>query len=275
MVLDYADKTRSPLNYPQMNHNMTGALPTKLGKEPLIEAVFELRFDADVPASEVLPGVLFSHLQDGQHGKVAIRRNPASSMPEQLRLMTPDYRFMPLTTVELERYWINIGQSSVSIMCKLPYAGGSAFKDFILNVIGRLSDLNIVRNILRYSMKFIDVIPQVDHSNLSETFKVSVEIAGQKVTSEHTVVRVELPFDGRGVHAVQMISIADISLFNGETRSGALLEVDSIVLSGLGEANQFFNDLPTLLHDLRMANKKIFFDCLTRAALSSLEPTYD
>ncbi len=38
-------------------------LPLKVRKEPLVEAVFEMRFDASLPASNILPGVIFGELE--------------------------------------------------------------------------------------------------------------------------------------------------------------------------------------------------------------------
>jgi hypothetical protein len=38
---------------------MTNKLPTKLKKEPLVDAVFELRFYSSAPASSIFPGFFF------------------------------------------------------------------------------------------------------------------------------------------------------------------------------------------------------------------------
>ena len=62
---------------------MTDALPIKLLKEPLIDAVFELRFMSSISASNVLPGYLFSKLD----GKKTIERLPAADFPRPMRDM--------------------------------------------------------------------------------------------------------------------------------------------------------------------------------------------
>jgi hypothetical protein len=41
----------------------TDSLPTKLKKEPLVDAVFELRFSSTVAASNVIPAILLARLK--------------------------------------------------------------------------------------------------------------------------------------------------------------------------------------------------------------------
>ena len=63
----------------------TRSLPTNLKKDPLVDAVFEIRFSSSIPASSVVPGILFSKLK----GQAQIERLPASDIPSQLRMLNP------------------------------------------------------------------------------------------------------------------------------------------------------------------------------------------
>jgi hypothetical protein len=57
-------------------------LPAKLKEVPIVDAVFEVRFKANVPISSLLPGLLFSKLE----GKKEIQRLPALSCPNRCEL---------------------------------------------------------------------------------------------------------------------------------------------------------------------------------------------
>jgi hypothetical protein len=65
-------------------------LPILLEHEPLIEAVFEVRF-ASGDFSEVLPGALFNALDP----KPQLRRLPQADIPRPLRDQDPQLRFTP------------------------------------------------------------------------------------------------------------------------------------------------------------------------------------
>ena len=67
-------------------------LPLKLGKEPLIEALFEMRFKATAPVSNILPGLLFTKFK----GEKKIEKLPAAQLPEELRKVDPSLHYAPL-----------------------------------------------------------------------------------------------------------------------------------------------------------------------------------
>src|SRR5215216_8126973 len=71
----------------------TQPLPTKLRKEPLVDAVFEIRFSASIPATSVLPGFFFAKLGTPQW---KVDRLPVADLPSQIRSADPNLRYQPL-----------------------------------------------------------------------------------------------------------------------------------------------------------------------------------
>lgn len=53
------------------------ALPSKLGKEPLMDAVFEMRFESQVPVASIWPGMLYGMLP----GDKSMENLPLISLP--------------------------------------------------------------------------------------------------------------------------------------------------------------------------------------------------
>lgn len=61
-------------------------LPTKLKKDPLVDGIFEIRFSSSLPASTVVPGILFAKLKPQPQ---QIEKLPASDIPSQMRALNP------------------------------------------------------------------------------------------------------------------------------------------------------------------------------------------
>ena len=56
-------------------------LPKKLNKEPLVDAVFEIRFSSSMAASSVLPGFFFAKLEPKEW---RVESLPVAEIPGQL-----------------------------------------------------------------------------------------------------------------------------------------------------------------------------------------------
>jgi uncharacterized protein (TIGR04255 family) len=107
-----------------------GPLPTKLEKEPLVDAVFEIRFAPRVPASSVIPGILFTRPETQPQ---QIERLPAADIPAEFRSREPSLRFQPVMRLHWDdNFLIMVGDTSLGLGCKMPYPGWRNFKPHIL-----------------------------------------------------------------------------------------------------------------------------------------------
>ena len=67
-------------------------LPKALGREPLIDALFEVHFkNVSVPLADVLPGFLLGRIEP----KPSITRLPAAEIPAHMRANDPGLRYAP------------------------------------------------------------------------------------------------------------------------------------------------------------------------------------
>ena len=129
-------------------------LPKLLEREPLIEAVFELRLDNFEHHADILPGILYHKLNP----KPRIDRLPAAEFPRPLRASEMALRYAPTQRLESDRYFIDIGDQNIAISCKLPYPKWTEFKKTILEVIGEIAMEGVVGNVERYSIKYVNLI---------------------------------------------------------------------------------------------------------------------
>jgi uncharacterized protein (TIGR04255 family) len=248
---------------------MGRALPLKLKKEPLIDAIFELRFDANAPASVILPGLLFEQLKGG----TKIEALPIAQLPKHVRDVDPNLRYQPLSRIDWDKFYINISDFSISVNCKFPYPGWSKLRIAILEIVNVLKKVQIITGVERYSLKYIDLVDvPVGNPPISVT-NLSLSVATCRVSLEQFQVKVDLLVDGF-LNSLQIISSAKVMLNNGTTKDGLVIDVDTIgdlQNISLDELLSGFSDRLDLIHDV---NKKIFFDCLSSEGLELLEPIY-
>lgn len=245
-------------------------LPKKLNKEPLIDAVFEVRFSSEVPASIILPGFLFNNLD----GRKSIEPLPVAQLPKPVRDADPNLKFAPLSRIDWDNFFISISDYSVVVSCKYPYCGWNLFKPAITNVVDILEKSKIVSGVERYSMKYIDLIPVQDIEQKIGMINFAMSIADHKLEKEQFHLRIEIPRDGF-MHAVQVASSAKAVLHNGTKLEGLIVDVDTFVPEYAASMQSLSEELSTRLDAIHSANKAMFFSCITSDALRLLEPVYE
>lgn len=250
---------------------MTKKLPKKLGKEPLIDAIFEIRFSSDAPASEIIPGFLFSRLK----GNKTIENLPTSQIPKPLRDADPNLKFAPITRLNWEDFTINISSFGVSVGCNYPYKGWEKFRSAIIKVISSLENIDIFSSINRYSMKYIDLIPSNDIRHQISLINMDMSVAGHKIESETFILRVDIIRDDF-INVIQIIPSASAKLIDGTKREGIIIDVDTIYSTDdLTIKNMINEDFSGRLDIIHKANKTMFFDCLKQETIAELEPYYE
>jgi len=248
---------------------MTDQLPKKLKNEPLIDAIFELRFSSRDSASNILPGFLFGALE----GDKKIERLPAAEMPKQLRDSDPNLQFAPQVRLLWTDYVISIGDHNLSIGCKYPYPGWDAFKKAILGIINVVKGIPFIQTVNRFSMKYIDIIPSKGLQEQISLINTSIVIGGHVLEKEHFALRIDIP-ENETIHIVNITSSAVAKLQDGSTRNGIIVDIDTIADAKNQEFEQWIGELPEKLDIIHLANKKMFFKCLNPETIDSLEPVY-
>jgi uncharacterized protein (TIGR04255 family) len=246
-------------------------LPTRLRNEPLLDAVFECRFIAPIPLSNILPGILFSEFSEEKQ----IERLPQLDIPEVIRNRDPKLQYAPLIRINLNGYSILIGDRSIAVSCKLPYRGWIEFKSKIINIINIVKKSNLVDQIIRYSIKYIDLIQATDPTEQVNLANLSLTVGNHKLTKESYQVRMDIPVDGL-INIVQIVSGAKVTMPDKTMLEGVLIDIDTIKETGNIPIKQLEEEaLNEALEQIHIVNKKTFFDCLTEQTLMQLEPEYE
>ncbi|MGP9809642.1 TIGR04255 family protein [Halomonas sp. AOP12-C2-37] len=245
-------------------------LPKKLGKEPILDAIFELRFTSDVSVSDILPGILY--MKDG--GEWKFERTQIADMPKQFRDSDSSLKYAILTYMNYGNYTIGVGDKVLNVSSRLPYKGWGDFKKTIVWSLGVLAESGIVKHIERFSLKYIDLLESSDTGHQVKCLNVDMTVAGKKLDNQNFNLQIGL--EGNNArHLVTLVTDASVNVRNAGVKRGVIVDVDSQIDAATINAEKWHDDLLSKLDMLHLENKEMFFNCLTDYALDILEPSYE
>lgn len=247
-----------------VQHNM----PVRLGKRPIVDAVFELRVRSQLPLSSILPGLIYTSLKAD-----SIEQLPAMQIPKQVRDMQPDLAFTPLFRISWGQHWVFVGDSVLSVSSKLPYSGWENFKAAITGFLDVVCNGGYVSSIERCSMKYVDLLQVGDEIDRFDIFDLELSVGGKRPGKEGYQVRIE--FSDSGIHHVlQVVSQAHLDLIGVGLVEGAIFDADLVMQLKSEVPSVFLENIDSRLEQLHAAAKGIFFSSLTEQGLAWLEPEY-
>ena len=123
-------------------------------------------------------------------------------------------------------------------------------------------------------MKYIDIFPTTEYQEKFSMLNSSVTLAGHTLMNESFQLRIEIPKDGL-IHAVMLASSAQVALHTGEAKEGLIVDVDTMAMQNSISIGELWDDFPSKLDYMHLANKTMFFDCLTPEAIQTLGPIYE
>jgi uncharacterized protein (TIGR04255 family) len=250
---------------------MPKPLPTKLGKEPLVEAVCELRVSPAGALHTVLPGYLFAKFRDEIGATESL---PAGMIPEVVRAQDPDLAYASIVRLEWRKYFVLIGSRSIAIACRLPYPKWPQFRTDALALFHSVLQSSLVRGIDRYSVKYVNFFPSADgKTGFTEMMDWSLRIGELTVARERTQLRVEVP-SGDVVTVLTISSPAQVTGPHEPAKLGGVVDVDTVCNYVTNDVAAFDTELEVRLNHVRQINKQAFFDCLTQKSIDLMEPEY-
>jgi uncharacterized protein (TIGR04255 family) len=246
--------------------HIAAPLPARLRSEPLIDAIFEMRFTAE-SAAQILPGMLYS----GLSGEKRLENLPASGIPEDIRRKDPNLAAQPVSRILWDRYILSFGDVSFGIGCRLPYPGWAAFRQQILTLAGRVIESGLINKVERYDLRYVDLIDGQGPEDLAPKLDASLTLGGVNLADGlfHLQAMVEC---GGMPHHVRIALPAEMQVGEAAApRRGLLLETNTTTQTDCA-ADAFMGLLQDRLDAVHDANKAMFFACLTDEAVEAMGP---
>ena len=199
---------------------------------------------------------------------------PIKEMPALLRNKDPDLMYQPLVSLKGVNSKINIGDRVVSLSIARPYIGWDKKKELLSTLIDRLEETSLFDKIERYSLKYVNIIPNAMVDENEEVFpalKVDLKLDGFGISSGGLRIRSEIEIDGI-TNIVNILSKASYSMRDA-TIAGTVVDVDAINLNV--DSNLDLKGVLSHADALHMIEKKIFFGLLKDETIESMEPIWD
>lgn len=171
-------------------------------------------------------------------------------------------------------YVISVGDRNVIISCKLPYPKWPAFKATILDLTTRIGKVGAAGKVERYSLKYVNLIQAPSLAEQIGKIKMSITLGEVEVKGDHTTLQVHRHEDGI-IHILSVVIGAEGRMPDDKQVSGAVVDVDSIRNVDVADLATFAAGLEPGLEQLRQANKRKFFTCLTQATIDEMGPIYE
>ena len=245
-------------------------LPKLLKREPLVDAVFEVRLDGPSMLTDVVPGALFRELDP----KPTIQRLPTADIPQQIRASVPEFQFALTRRMEWDGFFILVGDRNFLVSCKLPYPRWPRFKEMILDVTRRVADAGIDGTVGRYSLQYVNLIQAPTPAEQVAKIKMGVDLGRLEARDDQVNVQIHRK-EGDTCHILSIATGAARHLPGEEGAAGVVVTVDSIRAVDHISFAAFAESLSTPLESLRRANKEQFFGCLQESTVQEMGPVYE
>ena len=245
-------------------------LPTRLEKEPIIDAVFEVHVEGRPDLGSILPGLFFGAL-----GGKSIERLPAADIPELLRQQNEEFRRALMYRVQLESFYVALGQQNILVGCTLPYPRWDQFQSMIAKVIDALRSFKLVSAINRYSIKYTNLLPATSAADVLGKLNLNLRYGRDGQAPQSFQLRIEDRED-KFVQIIQVFSQASaVNPVDGE-RQGSVIDIDTIcVLDAPISIDEFATQATAIGDEVHHVNKRTFFSLLTDDTISELGAVYD
>lgn len=253
----------------QKEDDMKNRIPVRLKKEPLLEAIWEIRFfGAKSPVADLLPGMLFNSFP-GKYDTVA--KMPVADIPAPIVMHDPNLRYAPKIRLEGANQAVQIGDRVVFLSCRRPYSGWDRFSADIRELAEAVQKTELIDRLERFSLKYIDLIELEKPVGLAH-LNLELKLGEYELAAKPVQLRTEIK-ENDLIHIIQIISPAEVALPGTEGRlKGVLVDIDSIKPMADDES---WDALQQRLDDVHTACKKMFFSILKPETVESLEPEYE
>jgi uncharacterized protein (TIGR04255 family) len=242
-------------------------MPTKLGKTPLLQAIFEIRFTPLVPAAgDILLGLLYNSLKSEYPEVLPL---PMASIPRQLREQEPNLQFQASHRLSSGNTSIQVGDR-VASLSTTRYPGWNTFRPKAVALMKSLTETGIVGAVDRFSFRFINVIEATERENQLAFLNARFEIFGRTLVERGFQVRIELEESGLTT-VVQIATRTTAQSPTGHQVSGLLIDMDTIredpPLEFTATPDGFLEEAHSIL-------KRDFYSLITEATLKRLAPEW-
>lgn len=238
--------------------------PKRLAKNPIIDAIAEVRFSSSIPNDAVI-GLVYSQLQD-TFGKP--ENLPVLQIPPQLRESDPNLKYQPCYRFTKPGNVLLVGPHTVALST-YPYSDWGTASPLLADILTRLHKVRLFERIQRIGLRYINFFESI---NILDRSTLVLEVRNTSIASQSVSLRTETTSEDFKV-VTQILNNATAEVA-GVSKKGSILDFD-IAKEDLAIPP---DSLPTSLMDLFVAANEVadveFFKLLADDFLLTFGPEY-
>ena len=239
-------------------------IPRRLRKNPIIDAVAEVRFSSNIPNDAII-GLIYSKLE-GTFGKP--EDLPILQIPAPLREKDPNLRYQPCYKFTKSGNVLLVGPHTVALST-YPYFDWAGASPLLNQILSKLQSVALFERIERIGLRYVNFFENLnilDHSTLT------LEIQKLSIAKESITLRMET--DSGDFKVITQVANRAKAQVSGESKNGSILDLD-IVKDNISSTGDAVPDW--MMHLFKEANKiadSHFFNLLKEDFIISFEPEY-
>ncbi len=244
-------------------------IPKRLKVEPLLEAVWELRFEGHLALDRALLGLFFERLKAAGHS-VTIEALPLASVPPNVRGGQEHLRYAPTTVLRYENYAIFIGDRCAALSVVRPYPGWLEYQKTISTLATWLRESGMVSNVEQSTLKYLDFF-DYRPDEIFRKLRADIRLGGIKPKPGEFQLQVKVERDGfEGT--IRIMNPMAVTV-EGQVRQGLVTDIQ---LSWKNPGSrEFWADLIKDLNKAKNACHELFFGLLTEETIKAHKPIYE
>ncbi len=235
-------------------------LPISISPCPIIEAIFEIRFESYFPGDAIF-GIVFNQFKDEFQN---VEQLPILQLPAAIRNQDPNLKFSPHYKIKKDNFIIQIGPNVFSLTNIKEYCGWKVFSEKIFNTYNKVSELNLIKKQFRTALRYINILPDI---NIFENSNLGIKLNDRSLGANQINFTAEIPYE-YGASNLKLINFAEV-IFENQAVKGAIVDIDTHVQQ---EKFDNFQDAVKCAHT---AEKELFFKLLKQEFLNTLNPVYE
>jgi len=244
-------------------------LPSKVKSDTIVEALFEIRFNSEIPnVADLLPGLLFPKLRKSYP---KIESLPNASMIREISKKDKNFKYKPTHRLLGDSFTLFIGDDVILLSCPLPYQGWDRFRKEILLVLDHVKDIEFITDIERFSIKYINIIPNELAGHYSDAIDLDINLGPFEHSERGLVLRQEIIMNDF-INVVQVAPNSEGITEGGNQLQGLLLDIDTIYTKKIGLDWDIISNNIDKAH---LTEKTIYFNSLNEDSLKKLQPIWE
>lgn len=235
-------------------------LPVSIDPCPIVEAIFEIRFESSFPGDAIF-GIIYNKFKD-EFQKV--EQLPILQLPAAVRDHDPNLKFNPHYKIKRDNFIIQIGSNVFSLVNVKEYCGWSVFSKKIYETYDKLTELDLIRQKLRTALRYINVLPDI---NVFEKTTLGIHLAEENLKENKINLTTEIPYE-HGSSTLKVINHSQ-AVVEKQVIMGSIIDIDTQV------GHDKFEKYSDAVECAHTAEKELFFKLLSHDFVETLSPVYE